>query len=244
ADSRHGRASDGRHCESLARFVKAGDADLGVAHDGDADRMMAVDETGSFVPGDLLLAIFAREMAGDGDRVAAPVDTSLVVDDTLADVGAELAHTPVGDVFVAERTKDEGVVFGGEPSGAWIFPDETLCPDGPLAAVRLATLAAAQPLSERVASFEPYPIRRASIETSAKTDVMEAVHAEATTMAGSVTTLDGVRVSRDEGWLLVRASGTQPLVRLTAEARDDTTTDQLLAEARALATDAVEHVEK
>lgn len=144
-------------CESLAQLVQAGDADLGVAHDGDADRMMAVDETGTFVPGDLLLAIFAREMADDGDRIAAPVDTSLVVDATLVDVGAKLVHTPVGDVFVAEQTKDENVVFGGEPSGAWIFPDETLCPDGPLAAVRLAVLAAAQPLSERVASFEPYP---------------------------------------------------------------------------------------
>lgn len=231
-------------CGSLARFVQAGNADLGVAHDGDADRMMAVDETGSFVPGDLLLAMFAREIAGDGDQVAAPVDTSLIVDDTLADVGAELVHTPVGDVFVAERAKNEGVVFGGEPSGAWIFPDETLCPDGPLAAVRLAVLAAIRPLSERVASFEPYPIRRVSIETSIKSDVMKAVHTDSTEITGTVTTLDGVRVSRDEGWFLVRASGTQPLVRVTAEARDDGTTDQLLEEARALVTAAVEQTEQ
>ncbi|ESS10464.1 MAG: phosphoglucosamine mutase [uncultured archaeon A07HR60] len=230
-------------CESLARFVQAGDADLGVAHDGDADRMMAVDETGTFVPGDLLLATFAHEIAGDGDRVAAPVDTSLAVDDALADVGAELVHTSVGDVFVAEKTRQEGVVFGGEPSGAWIFPSETLCPDGPLAAVRLAILAAAQPLSERVASFEPYPIRRTSIETTAKTAVMEAVHADSTAITGAVTTLDGVRVSRDEGWFLIRASGTQPLVRLTAEARDDTTTDQLFEEAHALVTAAVDRTE-
>lgn len=230
-------------CESLCRLVEAVDADLGVAHDGDADRMMAVDDTGTFVTGDLLLAAFASEVATSGDHVAAPVDTSLVVTDALEQANASLVYTRVGDVFVAERTRDEAVVFGGEPSGAWIFPEQTLCPDGPLAAVKLATLVAAQPLSQRLSAFDPYPIRRTTIETAAKTDVMNSVHTASGEIDGSVTTLDGLRVSSEEGWFLVRASGTQPVIRITAEAHDDASADRLLEEATELVTAAAEQPE-
>lgn len=230
-------------CSSLCQCVSALDADLGIAHDGDADRMMAVDDTGTFVSGDLLLATFAREIAEDGTRVAAPVDTSLVVNDALEELGASLVHTRVGDVYVAERTKDDDVVFGGEPSGAWIFPEETLCPDGPLAAVRLAVLAAVRPLSDRIAAFDPYPIRRTKIETTAKGDVMDIVRTQCDGMGQSVTTLDGVRVSDSEGWFLIRASGTQPLVRITAEARDPETADRLLERAETVVSEAVGRAE-
>ncbi len=229
-------------CESLRRCVDALDADLGIAHDGDADRMMAVDGNGTFVSGDLLLATFARELAGAGDEVAAPVDTSMVVDDALAAVGASLVHTRVGDVYVAERTKDASVVFGGEPSGAWIFPEETLCPDGPLAAVTLAALAADRPLADRTAAFDPYPIRRTAVETPHKDAVLDAVSAACRDGEGTVSALDGVRVSRDGGWFLVRASGTQPLVRITAEARAEGPADRLLGEARTLVNDALDRV--
>ena len=227
-------------CASLRRFVSATDADLGIAHDGDADRTMAVDDAGSFVPGDLLLATFATDVAGPGDRVAAPVDTSLVVDDALEAAGASLVRTRVGDVHVAERATEAGVVFGGEPSGAWIFPAETLCPDGPLAAVGLSALAAERPLSERVAGFDPYPIRRTNRRTDRKAAVVDSVREACERSGESVSTLDGVRVSRDDGWFLVRASGTQPLVRVTAEARDPAAADDLLATAEGLVTAAIE----
>ena len=227
-------------CETLATTVEAVEADLGIAHDGDADRMMAVADGGTFVPGDLLLAMFGREEASDGESVAAPVDTSLAGDDALAEVGADVVRTRVGDVYVAERTRDEGVVFGGEPSGAWIFPGETYCPDGPLAAVKLAVLAAAEPLSERIGRIDRYPIRRASIETDRKDVVMAAVAERIRAEYDDVTDLDGLRVGTDDGWFLVRPSGTQPLVRLTAEARDDERADELLATARSLLEDAME----
>ncbi|MFC7075574.1 phosphoglucosamine mutase [Haloarcula halophila] len=226
-------------CETLARTVEATGADLGIAHDGDADRMMAVADGGEFVPGDLLLAMFGREEAGDGESVAAPVDTSLAVDDALAEVGADVVRTRVGDVYVAERTRDEGVAFGGEPSGAWIFPAETYCPDGPLAGVKLAVLAAAEPLSARIDRIERYPIRRATVETERKEAVMDAVETEIRAAYDDVTDLDGLRVGTDDGWFLVRPSGTQALVRLTAESRDPERADELLAVARSLLDDAM-----
>ncbi|KTG30391.1 phosphoglucosamine mutase [Haloferax profundi] len=222
-------------CETLCSVVANTDADLGIAHDGDADRMMAVDETGSFVEGDELLALFAREVVTDGERAAAPLNTSLVVDDVLDEQGASLTRTKVGDVFVAEAARDDDVVFGGEPSGAWIWPDETLCPDGPLAACKLVELVERHgSLAAQRAALASYPLRRTSVETDEKEAVMAGVRDALmdTYDAGRISTLDGFRVEHDDGWFLVRASGTQPLVRLTAEARDEQRADELLAEAR------------
>ncbi|MFP8891149.1 phosphoglucosamine mutase [Natrialbaceae archaeon A-CW2] len=228
--------------EDLQVMVGSTDADLGIAHDGDADRMVAVDETGTFVPKDVLLALFARDAAGEGDQVAAPVDTSLSVDDALADVGATLTKTRVGDVYVAERATEPDVVFGGEPSGAWIWPEETLCPDGPLAACRLVELVAdAGPLSALVDSVDTYPIRRDSLEVADNTAVMATITDRVTERYDDedVDTLDGVRVDCGDGWFLLRASGTQPLVRVTAEARTAERADALEREAMAILEDAI-----
>ncbi len=217
---------------ALMAFVGSTGVDLGIAHDGDADRMMAVDETGEFVPKDVLLALFARDAASEGDRVVAPVDTSLAVDDALAAVGATLTRTRVGDVYVAERATEPDVVFGGEPSGAWIWPEETLCPDGPLAACRLAEIVADRgPLSELVADVDTYPIRRTSIETVEKDAVIDRVRRTILEGYDDVDTLDGVRVDAGDGWFLVRESGTEPLVRVTVEARDVERAETLYEEA-------------
>ena len=217
---------------TLCRQVEHGDADLGIAHDGDADRMVAVDETGAFVPKDVLLALFARRAVAraGGGVVAAPVDTSRCVDDAIDSLGGRVTRTKVGDVFVAETATREAVVFGGEPSGAWIWPDETLCPDGSLAAAKLTALVAAEgSLAEQVASVATYPIQRRSIEVDDKTAVMERVAAKLSDAYDDVTTIDGVRVSTADGWVLVRPSGTQPLIRITAEAETETAADDLLA---------------
>ncbi|MFC4549531.1 phosphoglucosamine mutase [Halorussus sp. GCM10023401] len=232
-----GRPSEptAENCRELAELVAATDADLGIAHDGDADRMRAVAHDGTFPDGDVLLALFAREAAGPGDRVAVPVDTSLAVADSLADRGADVARTRVGDVYVAERATDPDVAFGGEPSGAWIWPEETLCPDGPLAACRLAALVADRgPLADLLAEIETYPIRRGNVETTEKASVVAGVERRVRREYGDVATADGVRVGTDEGWFLVRASGTEPVVRVTAEARSEARAAELFGEAKAL----------
>ncbi|AHG02441.1 phosphoglucosamine mutase (plasmid) [Halostagnicola larsenii XH-48] len=221
--------------ESLETLVGGSDADLGVAHDGDADRMMAVDETGTFVPKDSLLALFAREEVGDGDRVAAPVDTSLAVEDALAARGGSLVRTKVGDVFVAQRATDADVVFGGEPSGAWIWPEETLCPDGPLAAAKLVELVAASgPLSSLESEIDSYPIRRGAIESDDKSRRMDDVERRVLETYDDVDNRDGVRVETEDGWFLLRASGTQPIIRVTAQARESGRAAQLYEEATEL----------
>ena len=230
-----GRPSEptAENCGALAAHVKATDADLGVAHDGDADRMMAVDDRGRFVPGDVLLALFARDAASEGECVAVPIDTSLAVDNALSEVGASTVRTPVGDVHVANRLANDDLPFGGEPSGAWLWRDGVPCPDGPLAAVRLAGLVAERgPFSALVDDIETFPLERDSVETDQKEELMEVVANRVRRDYESVTSIDGVRATVDGGWFLVRASGTEPLVRLTAEARTPEHAENLLAAAR------------
>jgi phosphoglucosamine mutase len=237
-----GRPSEptAEHCTSLRNHVGSTDADLGIAHDGDADRTMAVDETGRFVTGDRLLALFARDAVAAGDLVAAPVNTSMAVDAALEPLEASIARTRVGDVFVAERLAEPDAVFGGEPSGAWIWPGETRCPDGPLAACRLADLVARRgSLSDQLAEIEIFPLVRESIAVDRKGAVMDRVSArvEDDYPTTDVSTIDGVRVGFDDGWFLIRASGTQPLIRITAEARDEDRAAALATEARQLVED-------
>jgi phosphoglucosamine mutase len=235
-----GRPSEptAEHCGDLAALAGNSSADLGLAHDGDADRLRAVAADGTFLSGDVLLAIFGLAAAAAGDRVAVPVDTSLAVEDALAAADVAVTRTPVGDVHVAEAAAAPDVAFGGEPSGAWIWPDETLCPDGPLAAAKLVELAAERSLAERAAAVETYPIRRESVETAAKAAVMERVREAVAGRFDDVSTLDGVRVDLGDAWFLVRASGTQPLVRLTAEARTEDRAEEALDLARDLLAEA------
>jgi phosphoglucosamine mutase len=227
---------------SLCAFVAGTDCDLGLAHDGDADRLVAVDSEGEFVPKDALLAIFAGAAANPGERIACPVDTSLVVADYLAERDIGVEYTPVGDVYVAAALGGS-VTFGGEPSGAWIWPDETLCPDGPLAASRLVALCADRSLADRVCEVPSYPIERANVECEDERRAMVEIEnraSDAFDSAVEITTLDGVRIDTDDGWLLVRASGTQPLIRVTGEARSADRARTLVDRGRTLITNATE----
>ena len=240
-----GRPSEptAENCQSLAALVGSTDADLGIAHDGDADRMRAATADGEFLSGDVLLALLAREAASAGEKVAVPVDTSLAVEDHLADAEIETKRTPVGDVYVADAASKPGVAFGGEPSGAWIWPEATLCPDGPLAACKLAALASQTPLAERRAAVRQYPIRRDNAEVDDKAAVMTAITERVEREYDDVSTLDGVRVDLASGWFLLRASGTQPLVRLTAEARTEDELGAIYERAKELLTEARATVE-
>mgnify|MGYP000035207373 CR=1 FL=1 len=231
-------------CDALATHVAATDADLGIAHDGDADRTMAVDDRGRFCAGDELFALFAGDAVADGATVVAPVGASLVVDDVVEQAGGRVERCRVGDVFVAERARESGVSFGGEPSGAWIWPHQTLAPDGPLAACKLAALVAREgPLSQQIAALPSYPVERDQLPVAAaadKNEIVEAVARRAAERYDEIDERDGVRVETEAGWFLVRASGTQPLVRVTAQGRTEDRTVALTETARELIDDALQ----
>jgi phosphoglucosamine mutase len=192
-------------------------ADVGIAHDGDADRMVAMDDKGQFLGGDQLLALFARRYGKD--KIVVTVDASMAIDDC---VDMRVMRTRVGDVYVSEEVKKVGADFGGEPSGTWIFPDQTYCPDGVLAAARLVEIASERNLSELRMEVPTYPTLRDSVAfpADAKERVLGKLREEMRSIESKeLLTMDGFRHQFEDGWALVRPSGTEPKIRILAEAR-------------------------
>ncbi|MFC1897414.1 phosphoglucosamine mutase [Chloroflexota bacterium] len=203
----------------LVRATGEFGADLGIAHDGDADRMMAVDDKGRFIPGDKLLALFAREIGAK--KVVTTIDASMTIDE----MGFNITRTEVGDNHVSEKLK-KGGDFGGEPSGSWVFPNISLCPDGIYAAAQLVAIASRQKLSQLVDSIPNYPLLRGSI--SSEGVVMSKLERQLMVMEPlSVSNTDGIRLNFEDGWLLIRISGTEPKIRITAETRSEARVSQL-----------------
>lgn len=210
---------------SLCRIVREVGADIGIAHDGDADRVAAVDERGRFVSGDKLIALLASWIAEGGGKVVTTVDASMVVEDAVEKAGGKVIRTKVGDVNVAVEVRKQGCRFGGEPSGAVIFPDVHLAPDGPLGAVKILMMLEelGRPLSELADELPSYPTARKKIPcpNEKKEKVMRFVLENLPDALGAIalSTVDGVRVETEDGWVLVRPSGTEPYIRITAESR-------------------------
>ena len=205
--------------ENLITATRKSGAALGIAHDGDADRMMAVDDQGRFISGDKLLAIFARSVGAK--EVVTTIDASMAIDE----IGFSVRRTRIGDTCVSEELK-KGGDFGGEPSGSWIFPGVSLCPDGIYAAAQVVAIASQQRLSHLVDNIPGYPLLRGSI--SSEGIVMSGLELQLMAMEPlSVSHVDGIKLNFKDGWLLVRASGTEPKIRLTAEARSEVRVRQL-----------------
>ena len=218
--------------DDLKEAVVRKGADVGIAHDGDGDRMVAVDDRGRFVGGDRLIALFASIAAQNG--IVVPVDASMVLDDMTK---GPVIRTRVGDVFVAEAMKASDIEFGGEPSGTFIFSKETYCPDGVYAGALLARIASERRLSDLIDSLPSYPSAKESFSFEGKE--REAVSAR---IAGEMvavecdrmSTLDGFRADFGEGWFLIRVSGTEPKIRVTAEARSEASLERLKEEYRSI----------
>lgn len=203
----------------LKSTVTSVGADLGIAHDGDGDRMVAVDRDGTFLGGDTLLALFAKREVRNA--LVVPVDASMVLEDLLP--RAKVYRTRVGDVYVASEIKRRGADFGGEPSGTWIFPKISLCPDGVYAAARLVKMAAEEPLAAAVRSIPRYPTLRGAFayEAVKRSAIESRLDGVLRGLGADVSTVDGWRLQWDDGWALVRFSGTEPKIRLLAESREE-----------------------
>ncbi len=203
----------------LKRAVVSMKADMGIAHDGDADRMVAIDDKGAFLGGDQLLALFAKKYAKK--KIVVTVDASMAIDDF---VDAKVVRTRVGDVFVSEEVKKVKAEFGGEPSGTWIFPDQSYCPDGILAAARLVEIASKKKLSELRKKIPRYPIVREAVryDPKYKEIVLKNLDREVKALeCDELLTMDGYRLQFEDGWALIRPSGTEPKIRYLAEARTE-----------------------
>ncbi len=229
--------------KDLANVVKALGADIGIAFDGDGDRIAFVDEKGDFVNFDRSLSAYAAyALKGNTDgTVVTNVEASMCIETMVQAKGGKVIRTKVGDIYVSEAIKQSGAVFGGEPCGAWVHPKQHYCPDGPLsAALMLKALEEEnKTLSEFIAEVPEYITQRENIacKNEQKYEIVEKIGDElkmAFPAYLSFSTVDGVRLALKDGWLLVRASGTEPLIRLTVEGESRGVANDITVKATAL----------
>jgi len=207
------------HPEAMAKAVRDYRADIGIALDGDADRLVICDEHGNVVDGDQIMAIIAGAWAAEnrlkGGGVVATVMSNLGLERFMDARGLKLERTPVGDRSVMARMREGGFNLGGEQSGHVILSDFSTTGDGTIAALQvLAVLVSAQqPMSSLARQFEPVPQRLKNVRFSAGKPLESALVKEAIA--------DGEAQLGKNGRVLVRASGTEPLIRVMAEGDDD-----------------------
>jgi phosphoglucosamine mutase len=204
--------------EALCRKVRELRADIGIALDGDADRVILVDERGHLVDGDQLLAVIAQSWKEDGrlskPGIVATVMSNLGLERFLQGLGLETLRTPVGDRYVLEKMLSGGYNLGGEPSGHIILSDYATTGDGFVAALQVLAVVQKlrRPVSEVCHRFDPLPqilknVRYRSGKPLDDADVKSAIDA-------GEKRLDG------HGRLLVRSSGTEPVIRVMGEGDD------------------------
>jgi phosphoglucosamine mutase len=203
---------------ALCAKVRELRADIGIALDGDADRVMIVDERGHIVDGDQLLAVIAESFKEDGrltkPGVVSTVMSNLGLERHLAGIGLELIRTPVGDRYVLERMRADGYNVGGEQSGHIILSDYTTTGDGLVAALQVLAVVKRRnkPVSEVCHRFEPLPQVLKNVRFKAGKPLENAGVKTAIASAEQ-------KLGRN-GRLLVRPSGTEPVIRVMGEGDD------------------------
>jgi phosphoglucosamine mutase len=237
----------------LAKIVQELGADVGVAYDGDGDRVAFIDEGGNFVDFDRVLAAYTAYVAKkkSGGTVVTNVEASTCVEKMVEKHGGKVIRTKVGDVYVAEAIKQFNAVFGGEPCGAWIHPQIHYCPDGIFSSVLLLKALEDEDkrLSEFISETPQYQTRRKNIacKNEIKYEVVKKVGEGLKSVFPAykeLSTVDGVRLTLENGWILVRASGTEPLVRLTAEGESLKAAKEIMEKGVTLVKKLVEGTEK
>ena len=207
------------HPELLQETVVANGADVGLALDGDADRLIVTDEKGQLVDGDQLMALIALGLQNRdelrGDAVVATVMSNLGLERRLGEAGLSLVRTKVGDRYVLEEMRRSGCNVGGEQSGHIILTDHSTTGDGLVAGLQvLAALVEAQsPASELLRQFEPLPQLLKNVRFNGEIEPLE-TDSVRKRIAAAEAELEG------KGRLVIRKSGTEPLIRVMAEGDD------------------------
>ncbi|MCX8197237.1 MAG: phosphoglucosamine mutase [Candidatus Micrarchaeota archaeon] len=233
--------------KQAAQAVVAEKCDFGIAFDGDGDRAIAIDQEGNVLPLDVQLAIFCRyflQKAEKNERkvVVSTVEASLCVREIVEKMGGTISITPVGSFFVAQEVKKQQALFGGEPCGEYVFPFALPCADGLLASLFVAEIYAKEGSLGRLASqIKSYHMERRKYKCpqDKKEAIMRRI-LEKADIEGRATTIDGLRYDFEDGWVLIRPSGTEPAIRLTCEAKTSQRLRQIIQRAEKMIMEEIE----
>jgi phosphoglucosamine mutase len=215
--------------QAMSRAVREYRADIGIAVDGDADRVVICDEKGQLVDGDQIMAIIASDWAGGdalkGGGVVATVMSNLGLERFLTGRGLRLERTPVGDRYVMARMREQGFNIGGEQSGHVILSDFSTTGDGLIAALQVLAVMVktGRPMSELARQFEPVPQKLENVRFASGAKPLDNDQVKA-------AIADGEARLNSTGRLVVRTSGTEPLIRVMAEGDDPKLVAQVVRE--------------
>ncbi|MDD1679539.1 MAG: phosphoglucosamine mutase [Methanomicrobiales archaeon] len=236
--------------KDLAALVTAAKAAFGAAHDGDADRTVFIDDQGRYVEENKEFALIAQSLCRERKGILVmPVSTSTLVEEIARSCGCEVEYTPVGSIYVARRmielqAQGAKVVMGGEGNGGLIYPRHQFCRDGAMTAATMAWIlvATGKPLSTLIDQLPQYTMIKEKISTPYSHAVLknlDAVFAEE-----RLDRTDGLKIIRDHAWALVRASGTEPLIRIMVESNRREIAEDLCREVREAVETALRSAEK
>ncbi len=221
------------HPEHMAEVVRQTGADIGLALDGDGDRLIVADEKGRIIDGDHVMAICAAEMMKQRKlkkkTLVATVMSNMGLEAAMHTMGGRMVRTRVGDRYVVEEMRRNGYSLGGEQSGHLVFLDHITTGDGTLAALQLLAIMKKQrkPLSELATVMESFPQVLKNVRTSSRIDVAHIP--DFTAMVGKMENKLG-----DSGRILVRPSGTESLIRVMVEGQDGTLIEAMADELAAM----------
>lgn len=207
----------------LICLMRSANADIGIAHDGDADRTVFITSDGSFVSGDKSLAIIARsELKIKPGLIVTPVSTSSMVEEVVRQNGGTVMYTAVGSPTVARAMISSNAVFGGEENGGLIFPSMQYCRDGAMTVAKmLECIVKHGPLKEQTESLPVYHTAKLKVECrdECKPGLMAYLASVYKNVERNDT--DGLKLIYDDGWVLIRPSGTEPIFRIYSESKDE-----------------------
>lgn len=240
----------------LVTLVRETGADAGIAHDGDADRVVFVDENGDFVDEEVLLAMMAsyvlKHSTVKDRKVVTPISSSMRIKDVTQSAGGELIWTAVGSIYVARTMMETGAVFGGEGNGGLVFPEHQYCRDGAMTMAKvLEAMAQGRKLSEMAADVPVYVNAKTKIKSANSHAAMDmvkeklAAHGKDEKEGGAggdrvteVDDRDGLKLFYADGWVLIRPSGTEPIIRIYAESKSEARANELMENAAHLVDEA------
>lgn len=221
-----------QNLQELMKAVVALKADIGIAWDGDADRVIFIDEKGGYIYGDksfaLCVDIALRQRKG---AVVTTVATSNAVADVARERGGSIEYVKVGGPYLSRRAKELNAVIAGEEAGGVIWPEVHLGKDGFITALKILERMCKEgrPLSSLIAEIPSYYNSKTKLECPPeKKQVILKKFREKVKGDGRINSMDGVRVDFDDSWIILRASGTENLMRIFAEAKSQKKADELL----------------
>jgi phosphomannomutase/phosphoglucomutase len=209
--------------KGLAELVISSGSAFGVAHDGDADRAVFIDENGQFVEENKEFSLVAQFLCNKKKgAIVTPVSTSQMVENGVKNQGCTITYTPVGSIYVARTMRaliENGneVVFGGEGNGGLIFPDHQFCRDGGMTAAMMVYILAStgQKISTLINELPKRYIIKDKISSPLGTQILESLKSAYSHEKQDLT--DGVKIFRGDSWALVRSSGTEPIIRIIVD---------------------------